>query len=124
MDLRSVDMIKLIATVREVAAERPTRVLADDCRYFDQFGAPVCLIGCALARLGCTDNDEVTLYATLGGDYNETGIDTILVLLGGACPPKMVMWLQLVQFFQDSGTAWGKAVENADNTLADLNTDM
>jgi hypothetical protein len=122
MNLRELDIKALIAEVREVAAEHPTRVLADDCQYFDESGAPVCLIGHALARLGFSSDTEVGHYITLGDDYyNESSIGYLLSHLRiEHITGTANRWLTVVQRHQDLAEPWAVAVARADKQYPGL----
>ncbi|MBO0676905.1 hypothetical protein JRC04_05470 [Mycolicibacterium sp. S2-37] len=101
---------KLIATVREVASEKPDFVYGDgQCRYVVD-GQPSCLIGQALWRLDLID------ASIESRDANHDGIDTLLerLVLDEDLDEAEVEWLEAAQTRQDNRAPWGVAVGDAD----------
>lgn len=104
---------RVINAVREVAAEDPSYVFTDVCRYVDQQG-PACIVGHALWNLGLIDSTFYHDYA------NDEGIDCLLETLHATTEAYEMSeneadWLKRVQDMQDSKTAWGTAVSLADD---------
>lgn len=108
--------------VREIALKRPNYVYQrknpfrpDDggptCVYVEQIPGgtyiPSCLIGHAFVELGVAPEDLVFAEAE--------GINIFLVLekWGYDLEDPRVTWLENVQYAQDSGVAWGDAVDQA-----------
>lgn len=97
----------------------PTEAALNGCHYFatdqdvedgafTEEGAPACIVGWVLDRLGVTVTDIVTDI----GDYNETtGVDTLAAII--PMDVDTVEVLQHVQNQQDNGTPWGIAVPEA-----------
>jgi hypothetical protein len=107
--------------IRAAAAENPDFVYKTPVRhgdlnslpvYFDDSGAPSCLIGQGFFRLGLTLEDMRGLN-TEGVTYlQEEGVIEIEL--------KPISWFQSVQDYQDtSGFTWRQAVENADAEKAE-----
>lgn len=118
----SIDPVKLVQAVRELAAERPDFVYKSDpyregpgCLYTLADGTPDCIMGCAMARIGqplppqkvgtheaneCTllNEDVYTWYGALG-----VGAESVTM-----------KWLASVQNHQDNGYTWEAAVREAD----------
>lgn len=119
-----IDLDKLIEAVRELAAENPDFVYRrpenlGPCRYdADAWGKGVeehgCIIGRALARIGCHPEGSWTQY--LGG------CRTLFQRhfgLSRSEPPaadveRRIVWLEIVQRSQDNRVRWGSAVARAD----------
>jgi hypothetical protein len=97
---RDVDLDLLVATVREVASERPEHRYSttEGCMYFLQSGAPDCIIGHALHRLGVQPHEVKE-----GDSPND-----------GEADPR-IHWLRRVQAEQDAGLKWGDCIELADS---------
>lgn len=74
------------------------------CRYFDN-GAPTCLVGAALHRLGYTARD-----VTEGDDAS-----SVLGSLGA--PLDVCVAAEMAQVAQDEGETWGVALSKYYNTL-------
>ena len=95
--------------VRDLAKHKPDFIYhAPDeedgtCMYWHKHeNAPGCIYGHALTRLGVD---------VLAGDFEDTGIDSVLGEITGASVPG---WFVYVQKLQDSGVSWGDAVAYAD----------
>lgn len=109
---RNLSLKKLIATVREVAAEKPDFKYQNkdeegfmrDCSYFpDKDNAEGCIMGCSLSRM----NIRVDLH--MEGD----AIDSLLMRAGFRDETSM-QWCKKVQMAQDDGMTWAEAVASAD----------
>jgi hypothetical protein len=99
---------RVIAAVREVAAERPNHVHVGSCLYvFDTKDAPGCLVGHGLWRVGLIDRAWVRKHPT----YNADAIDHLRIF---AMDNDEVHWLRIVQVRQDHHHTWKVAVEWAD----------
>lgn len=99
---------KLIDEIREIVAKEPDFVFKDHCRYVVA-GSPACLIGHGLWNLKLIDEEFENKQA------NHEDISTIThAVLGLELDEDEEEWLSTVQSLQDSGGAWGYAVETAD----------
>ena len=95
--------------VRDLAKHKPDFIYHSPdkeygtCMYWHKDeNAPGCIYGHALTRLGVDVPD---------GDFEDTGIDSVLREITGASVPG---WFAYVQKLQDSGVSWGDAVAYAD----------
>lgn len=113
LENHDISISELENAVREIAAENPDFVYQQtvidnggnrDCVYFDEDGCPSCLIGHGLAKLGVVKEDMV----------DSSNFMAVGQLFGASHGAESVRWLSDVQFFQDGGYPWGKAVESAD----------
>lgn len=105
---------RVIAAVREVAAERPNHVHSGDCVYvFDTKNEPGCLVGHGLWRVGLIDR----AWARRHPSHNVMGIHG---LPGFGLDNDEVRWLRVVQVNQDKHHTWQVAVELADEWAARL----
>jgi hypothetical protein len=110
-----VHAVDLEDSIRTVADENPDKIYVRPVRdgdleplavYFTDDGAPSCLVGQALARLG------VTIEQVEG---NNT--DGVLYLFGTGLiegDREEVEWLENLQYNQDQGMTWQNAVLVAD----------
>lgn len=97
---------RLIAAVREIAAENPDFVYDDDpygCVYFDGKGAPSCIMGHACSRLGLLVGEP----NDVDGDTN---ISAVAKDLQWGLDRDELDWLEHVQRSQDRRTPWGECV--------------
>lgn len=106
---------KLVAAVREVAAEKPDHVYQTPangtCAYVLD-GQPSCIVGQAAWRLGLIDGSFEKHI-----EENTAGVTTFLRYLGAAMDEDNEYereFLDAVQEKQDQEVAWGEAVELAD----------
>lgn len=80
--------------------------MAANCRYADEDGSPLCLIGEVLHRFD--------LLKYISETWNETPFNILLVpALRKAVSPKAWKILSQAQFEQDMGAPWGQALEAA-----------
>jgi hypothetical protein len=104
MDISDVDVPLLAEQVRKIAEAEPLG--RAQCRYFEDDGQPLCLVGHALALQGITLAD-VTHHGN--GTYIGTVLDTV-----GDEHGVILDWLGAVQYKQDAGWRWEAAVKWAD----------
>lgn len=113
----TVDIDRLIADVRSLAAARPD-YRQPYCQFFDDRARPMCIMGVALHKQGFTsaDIDHLAYIAAVIEEFNpEADLDS---------PP--VKWLKACQDYADTGGTylgtgpWGYAVAHADERV-DLN---
>lgn len=110
------------AAVRQLAAEQPEYVYTrpdpfgyNTCVY-QYNGAPSCLIGQALHRLGVPVE---SLAAADNGAFERKGASTVLAVLAPGTSADTRAWAQEVQYHQDLGNIpWGEAVRLADELEA------
>ena len=112
--MQKLDIDKLIAAIRELAAESPDNIYdrgqSHACSYVVgecSNGTQGCIVGQALRRLGLETPDlptHVDIYLSLIFDCGVAGGDTRL------------LWVSVVQSEQDSGNTWAYAVKSADES--------
>ncbi len=111
---------KLMAVVREVAAEKPDFVYDapyGGCVYVAD-KQPSCIVGQAAWRLGLIDasfeKDEMD---------NSAGVTTFLRTIGADLGDDETLYgrefLDAVQEKQDQGVPWGEAIQEADERATD-----
>ena len=113
----NIDLTKLVAAVRALAAENPERVYAScsvaGCVYKptkqQDGGTYGCIVGEALRRIGVSSTG-------LDSVDGEQGIYSRLFQIG-IRDDVQIDWLTKVQGLQDSGTSWSEAVLKADDCL-------
>lgn len=86
------------------------------CVYFEDDGAPSCLVGQAFA-------DELRKVDP-ANDFNHEGVAELAVGFPDLFDKKTVQYLQLVQDKQDTGWPWKAAVENAEGAVPDIEADQ
>lgn len=103
---------QVLVGLRLVSAGREEFVLDESgCSYFDDHGAPLCLIGHLLARHGVGWGDMPV--------YNN---DNVLLLVEKglvACSQPAAEAMAVAQQVQDQGLPWGEAVAMAVETYHD-----
>lgn len=105
----------LIDSLYEIVAKNPDYVYDDRdsegfCRYFNDEGAPSCVVGHVIAQHGITaEQIEHVKYSGAAAVIRVT-TEALLSARG-------VTLFSSVQAWQDAGTPWGEALENAE-TLA------
>jgi hypothetical protein len=106
---------RLIAAVREIAAERPDHVYDSEsdegCVYIDKDGNPSCIIGHAGYKLALITREPQ-------GCWDSTDICAVSYELRWSLSNDELRWLSAVQTHQDRGVSWGAAVELADAEVA------
>lgn len=109
----------LAQAVRTVAAENPNQVIVG-CRYVQEEhdNLPCCIIGVALVTKLNYTTRWMEMYD--GSAVNYTGITELYVARDeGTSDEELaaLVWLALVQEFQDESDSWGVAVARADEKL-------
>jgi len=113
MDISDLEVPLLAEHVRKLAEAEPNTVTA--CRYFDaETQRAMCIVGHAMALQGITMT-EVGVIDENDDGSNGDGIGSLLDGIQRDEYPETVDWLNDVQYKQDSGWKWSKAVEWADN---------
>lgn len=122
----AIDPVKLVADVRQLAAEQPDFVYSGPtpgtCFYFNAPDEPGCIIGHALAKQGMTwddmsddnESDNHTDWATLASNVQRTARAEPIPLHDGWHSEDM-HFLNLVQQHQDQQNPWAEAIRYADN---------
>lgn len=122
--IKRIKVEDLYAQVRIIAEEHPERIYHDyyaevfpeadhaECAYFLENGAPGCIVGHALHRLGINAQDVEEMNTGIG-------VTDLLDSISYVDPMdrrqmSMVNWLTIAQSAQDRGEPWSSAIIEAD----------
>ena len=123
----AIDPMKLVADVRQLAAERPDYIYdgptPGTCFYFHGPGEPGCIIGHALAKQGMSwddmsgdnESDNHPAWATLASNVTRARLRGEPVPLHDGWYSEDMHFLTLVQQHQDQHNRWSEAITYADN---------
>jgi hypothetical protein len=96
-----------VAEIRQLAADNPDQTAA--CKYLDEDGNGVCIVGKALVNLGVPPAELEY--------YEGVSVRAIADEMFPEMPSLVVEWAHSAQFAQDEGNTWGNAVVQADSRV-------
>lgn len=105
---------KLIAEIRQVAAERPNAIAGiGGCVYLTSDGAPSCLVGHALVNLDLIGDGVPDVWDWNSEDFGYVYDKALGLEIDGG----EVAWIQAAQTAQDDAFPWSEAVAKADRNV-------
>lgn len=116
-----IDAAKAFELLDEVVAAKGADYVAPVCKYFEDSGEPVCIIGHVLVGLGLTADNLKYPDGRTGIVNNGMNIDElVLVDTEIQMDEQAVRVFRAAQVRQDTGESWGDAATKTRRELAHL----